>query len=580
MGNRIRRLAAVAVAAAALVAATAPVGAQEAGQTTPPPAGVGSTTGNTTLLGIQIGGEGGLLDLELLGEHGTTLLDAVQGVPSALARLLPLSLTSSLLPGLADAGLPTIESRSTGPEDSRTSSLLDLGALSAQLGLPGLLGGQIQPADLTTAVDTSGARSLVSSAVTGITALGGLLGLDALTLDLGSLAAPGSSNAERGVTLASLDVLTLDGLLGLLGIALEDLPLDAALGLLDSLGLPLGGLGVGSLGELDTLLDSLLTNIGGLLGSIVTGVCDPLAPILGLLGIDCTMVTDTLVGLVDQLRGLVVGIIDTLTGTPLLSFDGISLDVVARAGATVADSVADVVSTIGGIRVAGLSLPGIDLQSTLRQVDALVDTITDTLNGVLGGILPGLGNLLDIDLLDEETSVVQSTSGVTASSAVTGLRITIDPPDLCELLGGLGGSNSLGALLGGVVGALGPVTDLLAGLGLNLRCDGTAGTATASGLVGGLATALTAPLTIEALSVSEAAVLRQPTATPIAPGTPSNPDAAPPTTLARTGPSDSVPLAIAGLLVGVALLVRRRVLALRPVRVDGSPYRSERSYRS
>jgi hypothetical protein len=564
VGNRIR-LAAVAIAAAALVTAVAPAsaGAQEAGGSTPP--GVGSTTGTTTLLGLRIGGAGGPLDLRLIGEQGTTLLDSLEAAPNALARVLPLSLSSSLLPTLSALSLPAIESRSTGAENTQSTSLLDLGALSEQLGLPGLLGGQIQPASLLTAVDAAGARSLVSSAVTGITALGGVLGLDALTLDLGSLAAPGQSNAERGVTLASLDVLTLDGLLGLLGIALEDLPLDAALGLLDSLGLPLSGLGVSSVGELDGLLDELLTNIGGLLGSVVGGACDPLAPILGLLGIDCTMVSDTVVDLVDQLRGLVVGIVDTLTGTPLLSFEGISLDVIARAGETVATSVADVVSTIGGVRVAGIDLPGIDVESTLRQVEALVDQITGTLNGVLGGVLPSLGNLLDVDLLDEATSVVQTATGVTASSAVTGLRITVTPPNLCDLLSGLGGSNSLGALLGGVTDALGPVTDLLGGLGLGLTCDGTAGTATASGLVDGLATALTSPLTIEALSVSEAAVLRLPA--PTGPGTPSNP-AAPPTALARTGMPDTVPMALAGLLVGLSLLVRRRVVAVRAVKID------------
>ena len=562
MGNRISRFAAVALVASALVVAIAPApaGAQSSGDPAPP--GVGSTTGSTTLFGIRIGEAGvGPLDLRLIGEQGTTLLDSLQATPNALAKLIPLSLTSSLLPSLSALSLPAIESRSTGAEDSRSTSLLDLDALSAQLGLPGLLGGAIQPASLLTAVDAAGARSLVSSAVTGVTALGGVLGLDALTLDLGSLAAPGRSNAERGVTLASLDVLTLDGVLGLLGIALEDLPLDTALGLLDTLGLPLTGLGVSSLGELDSVIDGLLANIGGLLGSVVGGICDAAAPILDVLGIDCSMVTDTLVDLVDQLRGLVVGIIDTLTGTPLLSFDGISLDVVARAGSTVADSVADVVSTIGGIRVAGLTLPGIDVESTLRQVEALVDTITETLNGVLGGIIPSLGNLLDVDLLDEATSVVQSTTGITASSAVTGLRITVTPPDICGLLSGLGGGDSLGALLGGVTGALGPVGDLLGGLGLEIPCAGTAGTATASGLVGGLATALTSPLTIEALSVSEAAVLRLPSATPA--GTPSNPAAAPPVNLARTGMADTVPMAIAALLLGFSLLVRRRLVAVR-----------------
>jgi hypothetical protein len=561
VGTSLRfRLAAGAAVAASIAALAVPTPASA--QAAPAPPGVGSTTGETTLLGLSIGGENGPLNLQVIGETATTLLDALAGAPNAVARVLPLSLTSSLLPALSGLGLAPVESRSTGAEDTRSTELLDLGALADQLGLPGLLGGAIQPASLTTAVDGQGARSIVSSAVTGLSALGGVLGLDALTLEQGAQAAPGQSTAQRGVTLASLDVLTLDGLLGLLGIPLEALPLDSALDLLGALGLPLDGLGVSSVTQLDSMIDGLLTDIGGLLGAVVGGVCDPLAPILGLLGITCTQVSGTIVDLVDQLRALVVGIVDTLTGTPLLSFDGIDLDVVTRAGATVADSVASVVSTIGGVRVAGLSLPGLDLGATLAQVDTLVDRITEVLNGLLGGIAPALGNLLDIDLLDQSTSVVQSTSGITSNASVTGLRIAITPPNVCDLLSGLGlgGTDSLGALLGGVTGALGPVGDLLEGLGIGVPCTGSG--------AGASTVALTAPLTIEALSVTEAATLRLPTATPVAPGTPSNPEAAPPTALARTGlPGQALPMSLAAGLLGLALLVRRRlVLAPAPVR--------------
>lgn len=556
--HRLGTIAVSAVAVAALVTALAatPARAQEA----PAPQGVGATTGETTLLGLRIGGADGPLDLRVIGETATTLLDELTGVPSALARVLPLSLRSSLLPALSSLGLEPVESRSTGPEDTRTTSLLDLDALVARLGLPGLLGGSIQPASLTTAVDQLGARSLVSSAVTGLQALGGVLGLDALTLEQGATAAPGESRAERGVTLASLDVLTLDGLLGLLGIPLSALPLDAALGLLDALNLPLSGFGVGSVGQLDALIDDLLTNIGGLIGVLVNPVCDPLAPILALLGIDCGQVSATLTGLIDFLRGVVVGIIDTLTGVPLLSFDGIDLDVLTRAGGTLADSAATVASSIGGIRVAGLTLPGLDLGATLQQVDALVDQVTDALNGLLGGIAPALGNLLDIDLLDQDTSVVQTTSAITSTASVTGLRVAINPPNVCDLLTGLGlgGADSLGALLGGVTGALGPVGDLLESLGIGAPCTGT----------GVQTVALSSPLVIEALSVSEAATLRLPTATPVAPGTPSNPAAPPPTTLARTGmPSPAVPVTLAAALLGLGLVARRRLVPVpAPVR--------------
>lgn len=559
MASRISRLAALALAVAALAATAtpAPAGAQA-------PPGVGSTTGSTTLLGIRIGEPAvGPLDVRLLGEDGTSLLDSLEGTPNAMARVVPLSVTSSLVPALSAVNnlVPTVESRSTGAEDARSTVLLDLDALSTSLGVPGLLGGAIQPAHLTTAVEAAGARSLVDSAVTGVTAFGGVVGLDTLTLAQSSLAAPGSSNAQRGVTLASLDVLTLDGLLGFLGITLEDLPLDAALGLLDSLGLTVDGLDGAALGA---LVNTVLGNITALTTAIENAACDLNLPLVGEI-LDCAAAQGALTTMVTQLGDLVTGIIDTLTGTPLLSLDGIELDVVARAGATVADSVADVVSSIGAIRVAGIALPGVDVASTLEQIEAIVDQITAQLDTVLGGVLPSLAGLLDIDILDEATSVVQTATGIEARSAATGLRIVLTPPDLCVLLRDLGGVGSLGDLLGGPSGALAPVGEILSGLRQTVNCPGAAAAgddAAAAGLVDGVAAALTEPLTIEALSVSEASVLRLPAA-PVTP-TPV-PDPAPPS-LARTGTGSTVPLVLAATMLGASLLVRRRLV---PVRVKG-----------
>lgn len=564
----VRRLGASLLTAVLLLAVTGP-SAQAA-----EPEGVGSATGSTSLLSLVIGESGNSpLELRLIGEDGVTNIDTVAGIVRAAERLVGIELSSTLLPGLALA-TPPVESSTTGAEDVQGTQLVDLAALSAGLPIPGLLSGSIQPVSLRSVVDATGAHATLSGALADIGVLAGLLSLDTLNLDLGSRAIGSEAAATRGVSLAELDVLNLQGLLSLLGIALEDLPLDAALGLLGTLGLPLPG-GAADVGDLDATIETLQATLGSLVSQAIqlaaqNPVCDALAPILGQLGITCDLVaatladlTDTVNGIIDQLQALLVGIVDSLAGASLLSLSDLEIGVLAAARDSVATSAADVVASVGDITVAGITLPGLNIGATVQQVAALANQISSTLNGLLATIDPALGDLLTVELLDQTTSVAPTATGIQSLASVTGLRIQVTPPDICALLGRLGGPGSLGGLLGAnaITPILAPVADILSGLGLSTLCSSAgAGRAGAAGLVDGVATALTQPLTIEALSVSEAAVYRMPNAPAPTPNAPT------PTSLPRTGSSDGALLAVLAAAGLAAALGARRALSV--VRVE------------
>jgi predicted nucleic acid-binding Zn-ribbon protein len=221
--------------------------------------------------------------------------------------------------------------------------------------------------------------------------------------------------------------------------------------------------------------------------------------------------------LLDQVLDLVAPVIDivndllaTLAGAPLLTINDISVGTVADARDTVANSVASVTGSIGSITVGGVTVPGVDALAAVDQVTALADGITSTLGGILGTISPSLGSLVDVDVLERTTSIVANGPFVEAIAGITGLRVSLTPPDICALVQGLPVTETLGGLLGqlgqalpplptevtGVLGDLGSVVDCVAG-----GAPATNGPVVRAALIDGVATALTQPLTLEALTV-------------------------------------------------------------------------------
>jgi len=627
VGQRTSRAVYVSAAAAALVVASvAPSAAQDPAGTT---AGSGVSSGSTSVLDLLLGSDA--LALRLIGEDSLTSNDPASGGPLALERVSPVQVTSTLLPALAAASQPGVESRSTSGSDSVATPGVDLGTLLAGTPVPGLLSGVIDPVVLQTLVDATGATSGAQGAVHDLAVLGGLLQLDNATADLGSGALVTDANAVRGLQLDSLEVLDLTALLDALGISLADLPLDAAVGLLDQLGLPLPG-GLGSPAELLATVQGLLTQTSAVRAQVTTvqGQIDTLqaqlAPLTAQLATATALVTSLtsqlsaqqallatcgllcapiqalitsltgqlataqgqvttidgqidalqaqidglldqidallapVLGLIGQLTDLLDGIVDGLDGASLLSVEDLVVGVTAQADDTVATSVASIVASVGDVRVGALSLGGLDLAATLGQVTALTDQVTGALGGVLATIDPSLAGLVDIDLLDQTTSITEADGVTTAEAAITGLRATITPPDICGLLDQLGAQDTVGSLLDSVGGLLpslpGPVGTVLGDLGSTVTCGtaAAAGSVSAAALVDGVASALTQPLTLEALSVSGTGTFAVPV-TPGAPTTPSSPTT--PGSLPSTGGEAWLALAF---VLGAAGYGARRVL--------------------
>lgn len=579
--RRRRTLAALALtAAASTVLAVAPADAAEPG--------VGASTGQTELLRLQLGG--GALDVRIGTESSSTANDPAAGPASALTRLAPLSVSSTLLPTLGTLSVPPVEVATTGAEKSTSTPGIDLGALTGTGAIPGLLGGTIDPTVLRALVDATGAVADTTGGITDLSVLGGVLRLGQLDALLGSGAMVDGAGAGRLLSLDRVEVLDLDAVLQLLGLDLDDLPLDVAAGLLQQLGLPLPGNAASpdalvatvtgaltSAGNVPAQLAALQAQLSAVQAELTTAVaaagCNALLniPVLGAL--TCSQVqalvttlqgqvtsltaqinalAGTVLGLLQPVLDIVDGLLDSLATAPLLVVEDLAVGVVADAVDTVEGSVADVTGSVGAVRVGALALPGADLLG-------LADAATAAVGDVLSVIDPVLGSLVDVDLLSEATGVRADGVRTIAEAAVTGLKVVLTPPDLCGLLANLGAgavTDTLGGLLGSVGQAIPalplPVNDVLSGLGSLVNCEGKA---VGSDLVGGIVGALTQPLTLEVLKVSgQGAFAATPTQVP--PGATPTPATSP--ALPRTG--GEVPLALAAVAV-VAAVALRRMLA-------------------
>jgi hypothetical protein len=257
--------------------------------------------------------------------------------------------------------------------------------------------------------------------------------------------------------------------------------------------------------DLNDEIDALLDDIDALLGSIAA--------------------------LVDELTGLLDGILGVLDGAPLITLDDLVVGVTAKADDTVATSIATVVASIGDIKVGTTSVGGLPTDAVLAQVTALADQVTSTLGTVLGSIAPSLAGVVDIDLLDRTTSVVQEGAGTRATAGLTALRATVTPPDVCAVLQDI---LDLPETVGDVLTGLGveppalpgPVGDVLETIGSTVTCElvlpTEPGLLPAAVDADGVAAALTQPLRVEAVSVAGTAFYALAgAATPTTPATPS-----------------------------------------------------------
>jgi LPXTG cell wall anchor motif len=536
------------------------------------PTGVGGTSGAVNLIGAVLGDPANPasnpLNLIVVGENNATSIDPADGTPSAGESITALKAHSAIVPALDALSTTPVQTSTTGAQDQKTTQVVNLATLT-QPALPGAISGSVEPATLTSIVDAAGARSSLNSTLANLSALLGTLSVDSSVLNVGGNASPTGSLAGRTAELDGIAALNLSDLTRLLGFSLDSLPIDTLAGLIDQLGLAPAvasatGLDLSNPGDLktafddlqaaiiddDTLLDALCSQGGLLVGVVQT--CD-------------------LTTVQNELNSIVSQVLDTLAGTPLISIDQVKAAAGASAADTVANSAAAVTGSITGIKVGGLAPIGpIDAAATAAQIQALADQVNQALSDVLTQIDPSLANLLTVKLFDKNTNVFTEGDYVKSIASITALELTITPPDLCALFDDLGVNQfpdleqdlSAGGVRGNVVDAP-RIEDLLTQLGLSADCQvpipqNVSGDSAVSGAsvkpavptVPVSTTALTAPLTFRAASISSAANFKV-VAAPVTPTTPATPE------LPRTGTNELLLLVVGGLLAAVALGVRR-----------------------
>lgn len=505
---RFARVAATATALSLVGAATLVSPAKAA---TP---GVGTSAASSSLLNIAVGTAGSVLNLRVLGDDARSTIDPSVAAPEAFSRLNALSLTSGILPApLNNISLPVVESRSPGGSGNVAGPGLNFSNL---LGVPvpaAVLGGVLSPASLTSVVDSAGARSALTSSLTNVSLVGGLIKASGLSSTLGTNAAAGAADGSRTIKAGAINVLDLGALLNGLGIPLASLPLGTVSSILSTLGVPVAGVPTsltldGFVGQLNGTLDALQAQVAGAAGGVVDDVLGSVPiGILGGLNLGIPAVGDPIAivnGVIDQVQALVAGVLETavdlLDDLSLLKVSGIEVGAVTKAADTVGASTADIVAKIGSINIGGLALPGLDLGATLTQINGVLSTVNGTLSSVLGAISPDLANLVKVSLFEKDTATGVTSDGgyIKALAGVTGLKASIVPPlNLDQIVGGLLGGAGIGSLLGPVGGTL-PVLDTVM--------------TTLNGLLGQAVSALSGGATIKLASVTSGASFTTPVA--------------------------------------------------------------------
>jgi LPXTG-motif cell wall-anchored protein len=138
--------------------------------------------------------------------------------------------------------------------------------------------------------------------------------------------------------------------------------------------------------------------------------------------------------------------------------------------------------------VGGNALGVLDLNATVDQINALKGSVLGLVNGVTSTL--GLGNLIDIGILERTASTKADGAYNVASAGLDLLRVSINPP---ANLGGLLSTVTANPL-SGLLGSLGGVVPADTGLATNVL-----------GQAFGLTSLLTQPTTIKVGSIGAGA---------------------------------------------------------------------------
>jgi LPXTG-motif cell wall-anchored protein len=584
-GVRMRKLPVRSLAAASALCVTAAFSGVGAA-TAETPSGVGTSKASTSILSLQLGKSGSLLNLRLLGDDAQSTIDSAVASPHSATQLVPLSLTSDVIPALntLTAALPKFETRDPGGQRKVSGSALDLanpgGALGAAASaLPaavptGVLGGKIVPAGLSSLLEGGVATSTLDAQLADLKVLFGALGVKSITNTLEATAGAPQAAGTRNVKIGAVSVLNLGELLKGLGIDLNNLPVATVSELVKSLQLPVElPTGEVTLASAIATIDEAIATVKATVAtqgqptltevvntvpevkSVVDGL-PALLPVSKVTDVPATeLLTQTVGTTLETLQATLTNLLNTALGlvgnTPLLTFEGADVSAVTKATDSVATSAADVTAKLGGVKVLGLGLPGVDLAG----VGETVSTITNTLGNTLSIIDPSLKDLVGVDVLKKATSVTTSGGYVRSAASFDVLKVSVTPPAaIADLVGKLTGNSAASS------------TGILSGAGIAnaasvLPVHGASMTKLAGALdlpagVGALLEGLTLRLgSVQSNSDHIAAS---------APATPAAPVSAPAQQLPRTGSESTQMAAMALGLAALALGLRRFVL--RPAR--------------
>jgi hypothetical protein len=477
----MRRLRKIGVLATLAALATAAV---TTGTATAASSGNGSTQAATTLVNIGLGPDAGLLNVTVAGDTGLANTDPKVGTSSASSSLSPLTVGSSV--SALNISVPKVSVSSTGAPQTKSVPSISLATPVSS--------GAVAPLSLAAVVDPAkGAAAGLTSTVSNLSVVGGLLSVPTINSNMGSAATPADSDGLRGIEVPSIQVLNLGAVLQGLGINPANLTVGQVSNALDAVAKTVstgaGNLNGTQLTQLSGLQQLLTTPPLNALPP-ATPLSDPLvAPVLAAItaaipgGIPVSVTT--LGGLTTLLTGAFTSAVNTLGATPLLSVTNLVAGLSTKAADTVANSVASIEAGVGQVQIGNLpAIPGVNATSTAAQVTGLVNTAQGQVNSVLATV--GLGNLVTVKVLDQAKSVASDKGYVNALARLTGLHVAIAPlsslasartpqavTDTVGTILGAGNVPALSAAMTALNGALGGVNSLAQGASVDVLSVGS-----------------------------------------------------------------------------------------------------------
>jgi hypothetical protein len=602
----MRRTRLVAAAAAASLLTVGPLaGFADAGTTK----GVGTGTVSSTALRVDLGPNGDLLSIRVLGDDGTSTIDPSKGTPLSSETLRPLTITSKRLPALNQSVAP-VATTSKGAEDKKSvqPTVPTSPAFSGSLN-----------AVVSSLVDAAGARSGLSAGLANLKLAGGLVHVPTGLVQVSSNAAPGKASATRSITIPDIRVLDLSAVLDGLGLKLTDLSVDQVLGLLKGLGVTLPGIAdpAAAVAALNSAIDTVKAQTGALTASLCTTVDGLLAPLGGVTGLVSGAVggaIDALPqvptgGLTSTLPGLTGGTGGTGGGGGAITLPPVLAPVLGGLGlggaglhtaalpatfscssltGTVTDLLTTVQTTLGKLLAGGLAQLGDTALLSVKDVKvALVATATDAVGTSVADVTASIGSVkvgnlavpgvsgLDlaapVATLNQATAAIQGAIGKVLSTVNAQLAnlVKVDVLKIDKVVGAAGAYTHAASTVTALKATLTPPTGFGAAL-IDLSAVPT------STVLGGLTTAVPAIAPVmgqleatlgglDALSAASVVSVGElsgdaafrPVAASVAPGDPAGGGTA--GELPRTGGDAALPAMLAVALGGVALALRRLV---------------------